>query len=79
MSVLLLFFCSKYKDYKNYIKDWTIEARTDASASAYWQYIFGRFETDLTKKYDIKRNPKTPPGWKKLTKKEALASLKDYK
>ena len=72
-------FHSKYKDYKGYIKDWTIEARTDANASAYWQYIFGKFETDITEEYACKSNPKTPSGWKNLTKEEALASLKDYK
>ena len=75
----MFFFFSKYKDYKKYIKDWTIDATTDANASAYWQFIFGKFEPALTKEYNIKQNPETPSGWKKLTEREALDSLKNYK
>ena len=66
-----------YKDYDKYIHDWYIESIPEASATAYWQYLYAKHEQALAEKWNYKANPETPKGWFKLTEADAKKNLQD--
>ncbi|KAJ8336682.1 hypothetical protein SKAU_G00379020 [Synaphobranchus kaupii] len=65
-----------YKDYQSIYPDWRIQPDTSIQASDYWKYIFNRFNKQFAKKYNV--NPADiPPLWRKITKDQAMESLKE--
>ncbi|KAJ8336675.1 hypothetical protein SKAU_G00378950 [Synaphobranchus kaupii] len=65
-----------YKDYQSIYPDWRIQPDTSIQASDYWKYIFNRFNKQFAKEYDAKPAD-IPPLWGKITKDQAMESLKE--
>ncbi|XP_077303294.1 up-regulator of cell proliferation-like [Lithobates pipiens] len=64
-----------YKAYRKYYPDWTIQPDPSGESSDYWKYIFVQFNYQFAKKYRAKP-AELPRDWKKITKDQALVSLK---
>ncbi|XP_053326828.1 up-regulator of cell proliferation [Spea bombifrons] len=64
-----------YKDYKKIYPDWAIQPDDSMQASDYWKYIFNKFNEQFAAEYKAKPAA-LPWEWKKLSKNDALRSLK---
>ncbi|XP_075037382.1 up-regulator of cell proliferation-like [Mixophyes fleayi] len=65
-----------YKEYRTYYPDWDIRPDPNSKSSDYWKYIFVQFNQEFADEYKVK--PSDLPGdWKKITKEQASASLKE--
>ncbi|KAJ8362192.1 hypothetical protein AAFF_G00390720 [Aldrovandia affinis] len=62
----------KYKDYRELYPDWRIQPDPSMEASAYWKYVFARFNTQ----YGVEAAD-LPSGWDRITKQQALQSLEE--
>ncbi|KAJ8358509.1 hypothetical protein AAFF_G00433730 [Aldrovandia affinis] len=62
----------KYKDYLELHPDWRIQPDPSMEASAYWKYVFARFNTQ----YGVEAAD-LPSGWDRITKQQALQSLEE--
>ncbi|KAG7461294.1 hypothetical protein MATL_G00208540 [Megalops atlanticus] len=65
-----------YKDYQKFYPDWRIQPDTSIQASAYWKYVFAKFNTQFAKEYDAEPAD-LPPNWKSITKEQAMKSLEE--
>ncbi|XP_036405229.1 up-regulator of cell proliferation-like [Megalops cyprinoides] len=65
-----------YKDYQKFYPDWRIQPDTSIQASAYWKYVFAKFNTQFAKEYDA-QPADLPPKWKSITKEQAMKSLEE--
>ncbi|KAI5102664.1 interferon-induced very large GTPase 1-like, partial [Silurus meridionalis] len=63
------------KDYRKYYPDWNISPDTSIQASSYWKYVMVKFNDDFAKDYDAEPAD-YPDEWKRITKEQALISLK---
>ncbi|XP_044158764.1 up-regulator of cell proliferation-like isoform X2 [Bufo gargarizans] len=64
-----------YKEYRTYYPDWSIQPDPSIESSDYWKYIFAQFNKKLASEFNA--NPADlPSNWKKITKEQALLSLK---
>ncbi|XP_036375645.1 up-regulator of cell proliferation-like [Megalops cyprinoides] len=65
-----------YKDYQKFYPDWRIQPDTSIQATAYWKYVFAKFNTQFAMEY--KAEPADlPPDWKSITKEKAMESLEE--
>ncbi|KAG6922395.1 putative protein 4070, partial [Chelydra serpentina] len=55
-----------YKDYRKYFPDWRIQPDPSITASDYWKFVFKEFNHQYL-----------PEDWDKITKEQALESLKE--
>ncbi|XP_073491813.1 interferon-induced very large GTPase 1-like [Aquarana catesbeiana] len=65
----------EYKKYKEIYPDWEIRPFTYIWATDYWKFIFVKFNEKFAKEYECEPAV-LPEYWKKITKEEALYSLK---
>ncbi|KAK2862737.1 hypothetical protein Q5P01_002270 [Channa striata] len=65
-----------YKCYKEIFPDWKIAPDISLQASDYWKYVMAKFNNHFAKEY-CAQPAKIPSTWKKITKKQASASLKE--
>lgn len=66
----------RFKKYKEFYKDWFIQADVKLTTSDYWKFVFVQFNNDFATEY--KANPaKLPPAWNKIKKEDALKSIKE--
>ncbi|XP_058254664.1 up-regulator of cell proliferation-like [Hemibagrus wyckioides] len=64
-----------YKDYRKYYPDWHITPDMSIEASDYWKYVMVTFNKQFAEFYNAE--PAVyPDEWKKITKGQALLSLK---
>uniref|UniRef100_K7EWW2 Interferon-induced very large GTPase 1 n=1 Tax=Pelodiscus sinensis TaxID=13735 RepID=K7EWW2_PELSI len=65
-----------YKDYRQYYPEWRIQPDPSITASDYWKFVFKEFNQQFAKQYDAKPAD-LPADWQKITKEQALESLKE--
>nr|XP_006134415.1 interferon-induced very large GTPase 1-like isoform X1 [Pelodiscus sinensis]XP_014434665.1 interferon-induced very large GTPase 1-like isoform X1 [Pelodiscus sinensis] len=65
-----------YKDYRRFFPTWRIQPDPSISASDYWKFIFRKFNSQFAREYDA-LPANLPPDWKKLTKEQALQSIRE--
>ncbi|XP_036372560.1 interferon-induced very large GTPase 1-like [Megalops cyprinoides] len=65
-----------YKDYRKFYPDWRIPPDTSTQASAYWKYVFAKFNTRFAKEYEAEPAA-LPAEWKSITKEQAMESLEE--
>ncbi|XP_036372561.1 interferon-induced very large GTPase 1-like [Megalops cyprinoides] len=65
-----------YKDYRKFYPDWRIQPDTSIQASAYWKYVFAKFNTQFAKVYEAEPAA-LPAEWKSITKEQAMESLEE--
>ncbi|XP_060608076.1 interferon-induced very large GTPase 1-like, partial [Ruditapes philippinarum] len=66
----------KYRDYKQFIKNWDIEPNTDMDAVCkFWMLYLSRFAKDITKDTDIEISD-IPASWQNISDKDAIESLR---
>ncbi|CAM5147974.1 unnamed protein product [Natator depressus] len=64
-----------FRDYRQHYPDWLIQPDPSAEASDYWKFVFKEFKHQLARLYDTKPAD-LPEDWGKLTKEQALESIK---
>ncbi|XP_063049186.1 up-regulator of cell proliferation-like [Engraulis encrasicolus] len=64
-----------YNEYREIYPDWNIAGDASVEASDYWKYVLTKFNTELANAYNAEPAD-IPDEWKKLTKQNALTSLK---
>ncbi|XP_075034949.1 interferon-induced very large GTPase 1-like [Mixophyes fleayi] len=65
-----------FKEYCTYYPDWSIQPDPSIKSSDYWKYIFVQFNQKFADEY--KSKPAVlPEDWEKITKEQALESLKE--
>ncbi|XP_053093655.1 up-regulator of cell proliferation-like [Pangasianodon hypophthalmus] len=64
------------KDYKKYYPDWHIAPDMSMKASDYWKYVLVTFNKQFAESYKAE-SAVYPDEWKKITKEQALISLKN--
>ncbi|XP_051799551.1 interferon-induced very large GTPase 1-like [Acanthochromis polyacanthus] len=65
-----------YKGYREIYPDWDIRPDVSLQASDYWKYVMKTYNADFAKVYGAKPAD-IPLMWKKITEKQAEASLKE--
>ncbi|XP_071768239.2 interferon-induced very large GTPase 1 [Centroberyx gerrardi] len=67
-----------YRDYHSLYPDWSISPEEPGSQtpSTYWRYVLVRFNGSFAQKYE-REAAQLPEEWEKITREEALDSLKD--
>ncbi|KAM5151719.1 interferon-induced very large GTPase 1-like [Mantella aurantiaca] len=65
-----------YKDYSKFYPDWVIQSDPGIHASDYWKFVFKEINDQLTKEY-YAIPAQIPTSWGRITKEQALKSLKD--
>ncbi|KAM9147478.1 interferon-induced very large GTPase 1-like isoform 1-T1 [Pangshura tecta] len=65
-----------YKDYRQYYPHWCIQPDPSITASDYWKFVFKEFNQQFAKEYGAKPAD-LPADWRKITKEQALGSLKE--
>nr|XP_032619009.1 LOW QUALITY PROTEIN: up-regulator of cell proliferation-like [Chelonoidis abingdonii] len=65
-----------YKDYRKYFPDWKIQPDPSITASDYWKFVFKEFNHQFAKEFDA-LPADLPDDWYKITKEQALESLKE--
>ena len=66
-----------YKKYKDYMPDWDIAPSPDMANCKYWMWFIATFKEKLVTYYGHKE-PDIPDDWEKITKEEALNSLREF-
>ncbi|XP_073490874.1 up-regulator of cell proliferation-like [Aquarana catesbeiana] len=64
-----------YKEYRTFYPDWAIQPDSSIESSDYWKFIFVKFNKEFAEKYGA-LPAKLPDTWMKITKEQALRSLK---
>ncbi|XP_043952746.1 up-regulator of cell proliferation-like [Gambusia affinis] len=64
-----------YKEYRQIYADWKIIPDVSLEASDYWKYVMNKYNKEFADKYYAKPAD-IPDAWKKITKEEAVKSLK---
>uniref|UniRef100_A0A8C5QBI4 VLIG-type G domain-containing protein n=1 Tax=Leptobrachium leishanense TaxID=445787 RepID=A0A8C5QBI4_9ANUR len=65
-----------YKEYRTFYPDWAIQPDPSIEASDYWKYVFMKFNDQFAEEWKVKP-AELPEEWSKITKEQALRSLKD--
>ncbi|XP_065258516.1 up-regulator of cell proliferation-like [Emys orbicularis] len=65
-----------HKDYRKYFPDWRIQPDPSLTASDYWKFVFKEFNHQFAKEFDA-LPADLPEDWGKITKEQALESLKE--
>ncbi|XP_008281570.1 interferon-induced very large GTPase 1-like [Stegastes partitus] len=65
-----------YKRYKEIFPHWKIAPDVSLEASDYWKYVMAKYNNEFAKEYNAKP-AKIPATWKRITRKQAEASLKE--
>uniref|UniRef100_A0A8C8SFU5 VLIG-type G domain-containing protein n=1 Tax=Pelusios castaneus TaxID=367368 RepID=A0A8C8SFU5_9SAUR len=65
-----------YKNYRQFYPSWRIQPDPSVSASDYWKFIFTKFNHQFGREYTAEPAD-LPPEWKKITKTQALDSIRD--
>ncbi|XP_044873146.1 interferon-induced very large GTPase 1-like [Mauremys mutica] len=65
-----------YKDYRQFYPTWCIQPDPSISASDYWKFIFTKFNHQFAREYNV-QPANLPPEWKKITKEQALQSIRE--
>uniref|UniRef100_A0A8C4WH67 Interferon-induced very large GTPase 1 n=1 Tax=Gopherus evgoodei TaxID=1825980 RepID=A0A8C4WH67_9SAUR len=65
-----------FKDYRQYYPHWRIQPDPSITASDYWKFVFKEFNQQFVKEYGAKPAD-LPADWQKITKEQALESLKE--
>ncbi|XP_065450273.1 up-regulator of cell proliferation-like [Chrysemys picta bellii] len=65
-----------YKDYRKYFPDWRIQPDPSITASDYWKFVFKEFNHQFAEAFDA-LPADFPEDWCKITKEQALESLKE--
>ncbi|XP_008303431.1 interferon-induced very large GTPase 1-like, partial [Stegastes partitus] len=65
-----------YKRYKEIFPHWKIAPDVSLEASDYWKYVMAKYNNQFAKEYSAKPAD-IPPTWKRITRKQAEASLKE--
>ncbi|XP_067400751.1 interferon-induced very large GTPase 1-like [Emydura macquarii macquarii] len=65
-----------YKDYRKFFPDWCIQPDDSIKASDYWKFVFKEFNEDFAKEFQA-LPADLPEDWHKITKEQALESLKE--
>ncbi|XP_051284661.1 interferon-induced very large GTPase 1 isoform X4 [Dicentrarchus labrax] len=65
-----------YKSYTDIFPDWRIAPDKSLEASDYWKYVLAKFNNEIADIYNLKPAD-IPETWKKVTDKQAEASLKE--
>ncbi|XP_074854404.1 interferon-induced very large GTPase 1-like [Carettochelys insculpta] len=65
-----------YKDYRHFYPTWRIQPDPSIGASDYWKYIFRKFSRQFASEYSAEPAD-LPPEWKKITKEQALQSIRE--
>ncbi|XP_053883362.1 interferon-induced very large GTPase 1-like [Malaclemys terrapin pileata] len=65
-----------YKDYRQFYPTWRIQPDPSISASDYWKFIFRKFNQQFAREYNV-QPADLPPEWKKITKEQALDSIRE--
>ncbi|XP_050812614.1 interferon-induced very large GTPase 1-like [Gopherus flavomarginatus] len=65
-----------YKDYRQFYPTWRIQPDPSINASDYWKFIFRKFNYHFAKEYNAEPAD-LPIEWKKITKKQALQSIRE--
>ncbi|XP_023202158.1 interferon-induced very large GTPase 1-like isoform X2 [Xiphophorus maculatus] len=68
-------FFQPYKQYKDIFPDWNIPPDVSLEASDYWKYVMNKYNKEFAKEYDAEPGD-IPDAWKKITKEQAVESLK---
>jgi hypothetical protein len=66
-----------YSEVHNIITDWNIQSEPQASATAYWQYIYVKHEEKLAEHHGLKTATDVPANWRQTTLQDALKNLRD--
>ena len=77
MFSLILFQLSDYSEANDLIFDWHYQSTPNASATAFWQFLFTKHQTALAEYYHAKEAHDIPPGWYLVTRREALKNLRE--
>ncbi len=77
INVLTFTIFRPYSELNDVIFDWHYQSTPKASATAYWQYLFVKHQTDLARIYCAKEANDIPPGWYKVTRNDALKNLRE--
>ncbi|XP_077129963.1 up-regulator of cell proliferation-like [Ranitomeya variabilis] len=64
-----------YKEYRRYYPDWAIQPDPSIESSDYWKFIFAQYNKEFAAEYNA-RPADLPSIWTKITKEQALLSLK---
>ncbi|KAM5153053.1 up-regulator of cell proliferation-like [Mantella aurantiaca] len=64
-----------YEEYRTYYPDWAIQPDASIEGSDYWKYVFVKFNQQFAKEYQS-LPADLPDMWKKITREQALTSLK---
>ncbi|XP_053881098.1 up-regulator of cell proliferation-like [Malaclemys terrapin pileata] len=65
-----------FTDYQKYFPDWCIQPDPSITASDYWKFVFKEFNHQFAKAFDA-LPADLPEDWCKITKEQALKSLKE--
>ncbi|XP_077303586.1 up-regulator of cell proliferation-like isoform X2 [Lithobates pipiens] len=66
----------RYKEYRKFFPDWVIQCDPGINASDYWKFILKEFNGRLAEEFDAIQ-AEIPINWEKITKEQAMKSLKD--
>uniref|UniRef100_A0A3B5Q8B1 VLIG-type G domain-containing protein n=1 Tax=Xiphophorus maculatus TaxID=8083 RepID=A0A3B5Q8B1_XIPMA len=64
-----------YKQYSEIYPDWNIAPDGSLEASDYWKYVMAKYNNKFAKEYNAEPAD-IPDAWKKITKEQAVESLK---
>ncbi|XP_077303265.1 up-regulator of cell proliferation-like [Lithobates pipiens] len=64
-----------YKEYRTFYPDWAIQPDSSIKSSDYWKFIFVKFNQEFAEKYGA-LPAELPDTWMKITREQALGSLK---
>ncbi|KAM4602967.1 up-regulator of cell proliferation-like [Polymixia lowei] len=65
-----------YKEYYTYYPDWNIPPDRSIESADYWKYVLVQYNDRFAQKYKAKPAD-IPEAWRRITKEQALESLKD--
>ncbi|XP_073492152.1 interferon-induced very large GTPase 1-like isoform X1 [Aquarana catesbeiana] len=66
----------RYKEYRKFYPDWVIQSDPGINASVYWKFILKEFNDQLAEEFNA-IPAKIPINWEKITKEQAMKSLRD--
>ncbi|XP_023201640.1 interferon-induced very large GTPase 1-like isoform X2 [Xiphophorus maculatus] len=64
-----------YKEYRQIYPDWNIPPDVSLEASDYWKYVMNKYNKEFAEAYNAKPAD-IPDAWKRITKEQAVESLK---
>uniref|UniRef100_A0A8D0HHL8 VLIG-type G domain-containing protein n=1 Tax=Sphenodon punctatus TaxID=8508 RepID=A0A8D0HHL8_SPHPU len=65
-----------YRDYRDFYPDWQIPGDSSINASDYWKFVLKEFNDKFAARYNCEPAG-LPDDWRKITKQQALNSIKE--